>query len=89
MLDARTVGALAYLIVFGSIVTFTLYYWLLPRLPATKVSLMTYALPVVALAIGTFLFDEPWSARTFGGSGLVVVGVALASHRRSRRWKIT
>ncbi len=81
VLDGRSVGALLYLALLGSVVTFTLYYWLLARLPATRLSLMTYALPIVALAIGTLVFDEPWSARTFGGSGLVVVGVALAGRR--------
>ncbi len=81
-LNTRSVGALLYLVVFGSVVTFTLYYWVLARLPATRVSLMTYVLPLVALAIGILLFDEPWSVRTFAGSGLVIAGVAMASHRR-------
>ncbi len=81
-LDARSLGALVYLAVLGSVVTFTLYYWLLARLPATRLSLMTYALPIVALAIGTLLFDEPWSTRTIAGSGMVVIGVALASRTR-------
>lgn len=83
VLDGRSVGALLYLALLGSVVTFTLYYWLLARLPATRLSLMTYALPVVALAIGTLLFDEPWSARTFAGSAMVIVGVALAGRSPS------
>ncbi len=82
--DGRSVGALLYLALLGSVVTFTLYYWLLARLPATRLSLMTYALPIVALTIGIVAFDEPWSTRIFAGSGLVIVGVALAGRRPSR-----
>lgn len=79
VLDARSVGALVYLSVFGSVVTFTLYYWVLARVAATRVSLITYVIPIVALAIGTLLLDEPWTVWTFAGSGLVIAGVALAS----------
>ncbi len=79
VLRGRPLWALLYLALMGSVVTFTLYYWLLQRLPATKLSLITFGFPIVALGIGTVLFDEPWTARTFVGSSLVVFGVALAS----------
>jgi drug/metabolite transporter (DMT)-like permease len=71
--------ALVYLAVVGTIVTFTLYYWLLARTRATRLALITYAIPLVALLIGTLVFDEPWSAKTLAGSGLVVLGVVLAT----------
>ena len=78
-LDLETVGALLYLVIFGTIVTFTLYYWLLARTRATRLALITYAIPIVALLIGTLVFDEPWSLRTLTGSLLVVLGVVLAT----------
>jgi drug/metabolite transporter (DMT)-like permease len=89
ILNMRSVGALFYLVLFGSVVTFTLYYWVLARLPATRVSLMTYVLPIVALSIGIYLFDEPWSARTFAGTGLVVVGVAMSTYKTAAKEEMT
>jgi hypothetical protein len=60
-LDARSVAALLYLAVFGSAVTFTIFYWLLARVKATQVALMSYLIPIVAVAVGALLFDEPLS----------------------------
>jgi len=80
--DARSLGALVYLAVFGSAVTFTLYYWVLARIRATRLSLITYGIPVVALAIGALALGEPITTRTVVGTALVVLGVALATAER-------
>ncbi len=82
--DALSVGALFYLAVFGSAVTFTLYYWLMSHIPATRVSLIAYTAPVVAVAVGSLALQEPLTPRTLAGSALVLLGVALAVTRRSR-----
>lgn len=74
----RAWAALLYLAFFGSALTFTLYYWLMSHLPATRVSLIAYLVPVVAVAVGATFMDEPVTLRTLGGSALVVAGVALA-----------
>ena len=50
--DLRSLGALVYLAVFGSAVTFTIYYWMLANAPATRVALIAYTIPVVAVAVG-------------------------------------
>lgn len=76
--DARTVGAWLYLSIVGSAVTFTLYFWLLSHLTATRLSLITYAIPVVAVLVGTVFLGEPITGRVLAGSALVVVGVAVA-----------
>jgi drug/metabolite transporter (DMT)-like permease len=81
VLDAASVGALLYLAVFGSAVTFTAYYWLLRHVRATRVSLIAYTTPVVAVAVGALFLGEPVTVRTLAGSALVVFGVALAVHR--------
>jgi len=80
--DAPSVGALLYLVVFGSAVTFTLYYWLLARVRATQVALMSYLIPIVAVAVGAVLFDEPLRPRLLLGSALVLAGVVLVSRPR-------
>jgi drug/metabolite transporter (DMT)-like permease len=70
--------ALFYLAVVGSSLAFTLYYWLLRRLPATSLSLVNYATPVVAVLVGALFLDEPFTVRILLGAALVVVGVAVA-----------
>jgi drug/metabolite transporter (DMT)-like permease len=80
--DARSVGALLYLALLGSAVTFTIYYWLLARVKATQVALMSYLIPIVAVAVGAVLFDEPLRPRLLAGSALVLAGVVIVSRRR-------
>jgi drug/metabolite transporter (DMT)-like permease len=75
--------ALLYLAVMGSSVAFTLYYWLLRRLPATSLSLVNYATPVVAVLVGSLFLDEPFTLRILLGAALVVVGVAVAVRQPS------
>jgi drug/metabolite transporter (DMT)-like permease len=75
--DARSVGALLYLAVLGSAVTFTVYYWLLARVTATRVALMSYLIPIVAVAIGALAFDEPVRPRLLAGSLLVLLGLVF------------
>lgn len=77
--DGRSVGALLYLTVIGSGVTFTLYYWLLSHLPAKRLALIAYIIPLVALVIG-LTRGEPLTAQSLVGSALVIGGVSLAIH---------
>jgi drug/metabolite transporter (DMT)-like permease len=79
VLDAPSVGSVLYLAVIGSAVTFTLYFWLLRHLPATRMALIAYAVPVVALILGALVFGEPVTARTLAGGALVMAGIGLAS----------
>jgi len=83
-LDAASVSALLYLALFGSALSFTLYYWLMRHVAATRLSLIAYSTPVVAVAVGALFMREPVTVRTFAGSALVVAGVALAVHTRRR-----
>jgi drug/metabolite transporter (DMT)-like permease len=80
--DARSVGAIVYLAVLGSAVTFIVYYWLLARVTATKLALISYVIPVVAVAVGAVLFAEPLRPRILGGSALILAGVVLVSRQR-------
>ena len=80
-LDLRSVSALLYLAIAGSAVTFSLYYWLLRNLAATRLSLITYGIPVVAVFLGTVFLDEPLTARMVAGGALVLFGVGFALRR--------
>jgi drug/metabolite transporter (DMT)-like permease len=74
--------ALGYLIVAGSIVSFTAYTWLLHHESPTKVGTYAYVNPVVAVAIGHFLGGEALDLRTVSGTALVLLSVIVITTRR-------
>ncbi|MGA9527221.1 MAG: EamA family transporter [Terriglobales bacterium] len=74
--------ALAYLIVFGSIIAYTAYVWLLHHESQTKVGTYAYVNPVVAVAIGYFFGGEAVGQRTVVGTLLVLVSVVVITTTR-------
>lgn len=76
-ISLRAALAVLYLIVFGSLLAFTAYVWLLAHMPATRVSSYAYVNPIVAVALGHFLADEPITSHTLAGTGLVLLSVFL------------
>lgn len=85
VLDPGPVAALLYMAIAGTAITFPLYFWLLEHMEARQVALIGYGTPVVALFLGAFLMGEPMTLRTWIGSAMVVVGVAVATQMRGRR----
>ncbi len=85
VLDPAPVLATLYLAVVGTAVTFILFFWLLRHVLATQLSLIAYAIPVVAVFIGTVYFDEPLTLRMVAGSALVIIGVGFAARPRVAR----
>ena len=83
--DPGPVAALFYMAIAGTAITFPLYFWLLEHMEARQVALIGYGTPVVALFLGAFLMGEPMTTRTWVGSAMVVVGVAVASNTRRHR----
>ena len=83
--DATSIGALLYLAIAGTVVTFLLYYWLLANVRATQAALLAYLIPLVAVAVGVVGLHEPMTGRVLAGSVLVVAGVALTLHASHRR----
>jgi len=76
-ISLRAVLALLYLIVFGSLVAFTAYVWLLGRMPAIRVSSYAYVNPIVAVALGYLVAGELVNSRMLLGAALVVTSVIL------------
>jgi drug/metabolite transporter (DMT)-like permease len=77
----RSVGALCYLIVFGSIIGYSAYIYALDRLPVSVVSIFTYINPVIAVALGWLVYREPFGFREAGAMGVIFLGVWLV-----KRW---
>ena len=74
-LTGRGVGALAYLVVFGSIVGYSAYTYALRNASATIVGTYAYVNPVIAVLLGWLLLHEPVTARTFLAMALIIGAV--------------
>ena len=70
--------ALVYLAVFGSVIAFSAYYYLIKRMDATMVSLSTLIIPIVALALGRAFLNETVTLLALAGIATIVAGVAVA-----------
>lgn len=77
---AAAVGIL-YLALVGTVVAFGLYFWLMRFAAASKLSLIAYITPPLALGLGA-LDGEPLGRGTLMGAVLILVGVLLATRRR-------
>ena len=75
--SAKSVIATVYLFIFGSIVGFTAYLWLLRATTASRASTYAYVNPIVAVFLGWALADEPLTHRVFLASAVIVGAVAL------------
>jgi drug/metabolite transporter (DMT)-like permease len=76
--------ALLYLIVFGSLVGFSAYVWLLRAAPLSLVSTYAYVNPVVAVILGAVFIGEAISPRLVIAGGIILAGVALIVVARNR-----
>jgi drug/metabolite transporter (DMT)-like permease len=82
--SARSIFGLWYLIVFGSLVGYSAYAWLLANAPLQQVSTYAYVNPVIAIALGAIVLGESVTWRIVGGAALIIAAVALVVRRESR-----
>lgn len=75
----RSGAAILYLGIFGSVVGFALYYYVIKHLEASKVALITLITPVFALLLGKMLNGEAVSLRVAAGTAIILLG--LAAHQ--------
>lgn len=76
-LPDRSRFAITYLALFGSVLGFFWYYYLLRQVTAVKVSLVTLVTPVTALLLGHWLNDEAILPTVWLGTGLILGGLAM------------
>ncbi|HEX6587899.1 MAG TPA: drug/metabolite exporter YedA [Longimicrobiales bacterium] len=81
----RSVLALFYLMVFGSIIGYSAYIWLLRHASPAHVSTYAYVNPVVAVFLGWLLADEPITARILTAAAIIVAGVAVIVSAPARK----
>jgi len=77
--------AFGYLVVFGSVVAFTAYSWLLGSAPISQVSTYAYVNPVVAVLLGAAFVGEQITGPTLVGGAVTVLAVAVVVSEEGRR----
>jgi drug/metabolite transporter (DMT)-like permease len=82
--SARSIFGLWYLIVFGSIVGYSAYAWLLANAPIAQVSTYAYVNPVIAIALGAIVLDEAITWRIIAGALLILASVAIVVRREAQ-----
>lgn len=80
----RAAIATVYLGVFGSVIGFTLYFYVTQQLAAAQVALITLITPVTALLLGLWLNHETSHWQVWLGTGLILLGLALHQRQASR-----
>jgi drug/metabolite transporter (DMT)-like permease len=83
-LTPRRILAVVLLGAIGTGVAYVLFYRLLADLGPTSASLVTYLVPVVAVAVGVAFLDEPFFLRLVAGGVLIVAGILLVNQRQRR-----
>jgi drug/metabolite transporter (DMT)-like permease len=76
---ARGIGAVAYLIVGGSLIGYTAYIYILGNAPTAKVATYAYVNPVVAVFLGWLVLGEKVDGYILAGSAIVIASVILVS----------
>ncbi|MDH4065427.1 MAG: EamA family transporter [Acidobacteriota bacterium] len=82
----RSLSAMAYLTLAGSALAYTAFVHAVRHLPISTVSLYAYVNPLIAVALGSLLLDEPFSARIVFASALVLAGIAMV--RGVQSWRV-
>ncbi|HEY8106136.1 MAG TPA: EamA family transporter [Gemmatimonadales bacterium] len=75
--SVASIAAWAYLVVFGSMLAFTCFTWLVTVVDPTRVATYAYVNPVVALVLGWWLAGEPLGLRTLLAGLVILLGLVL------------
>lgn len=77
--STNAILAWLFLVIFGSLVGFTAYIWLLGVTSIAKAGTYAYVNPIVAVFLGWAILGEPVTARTLLAALVILIGVALVS----------
>jgi len=87
--SGRAIGALIYLTVLGSVIAFTAYAYVLSKIPAAKANTYTLVNPIIALAAGALILDEPITPEILPATVLIIAGLVLLYMMRNRTPRTT
>lgn len=82
--SSTTWFSLVYLILFGSLMAYSAYVWLLKVRPAAEVGTHAYVNPFIAVVLGVFLGNEQVTFIQIGGLCIILLGVMLTSRKKNK-----
>lgn len=77
LVHTRAIAAIVYLGIFGSVLGFIMYFYILKKIEASRVALITLITPVLALFLGYSLNNEALNPAIWSGSALILFGMTL------------
>ncbi len=80
----RSILAMVYLAVFGSVVGYVAYSYLITQMSSTKVSVLSYVNVVVALFLGWLILDETITPQIIIAASLIIGGVFIVNYKKIR-----
>ena len=83
------IGAILYLALAGSVVTFVTWQWLLKRAEVTSTSFIALITPIVAILLGTTIGNETFDLVDLLGAAIVLVGIYVSISRHAAAWART
>lgn len=86
--NSKAVFSVLYLASFGTVASFTTYYWLMKRINIVLLSLSSFITPIIAVILGWMILDEKLSFQTLIGSILVLVGILFANFGGLKKYLI-
>jgi drug/metabolite transporter (DMT)-like permease len=78
-IDSKAIISVLYLGLFGSILTFTSFYWLMKKVNVVILSLIAFITPIVALFLGWLIYNEQLTSENIYGAIMVLFGVFIAN----------
>ena len=82
----KEIASILYLGMIGTGVGFTIYYYLLKKIPASKVALITLITPVLSLLLGSVVNNEPILHEIWLGAACVFIGLLIYEFSPKARW---
>lgn len=86
VLNPLTIGATAYLAIFGSAIGFTMYFWLVNRVTIVKMSYTTFLIPIWASIWGWILLGEELTSSALLGAIIIILSVSLPELLRLKKF---
>lgn len=80
-INTEAVFSILYLAFFGTLMTFTTYYWLMQRINVVLLSLSAFITPIIAVIFGFIFLNEILTTRDYIGSSLVLIGILFANFK--------
>ncbi|MCD9187313.1 MAG: EamA family transporter [Pyrinomonadaceae bacterium] len=86
--SANAVLSVLYLSVFGTVLAFWFYYWLLGKIESTKAMMISLVTPLLAVVIGAVFLNEKLPPQTFFGGVLILASIGLIVFRKKRKLQL-